>query len=86
MLDQLISYSEKEGADRGIDDQLYFHDEEDSKKGKTKQIMLSVKSVEFGKFQRYNFSEAMREDNKGNKKNRTQETEESKIKATEGEK
>jgi hypothetical protein len=45
-----------------------------------------VKSVEFGKFQRYNFSEAMREDNKGNKKNRTQETEESKIKATEGEK
>ncbi|OHB55380.1 MAG: DNA methylase, partial [Planctomycetes bacterium RBG_13_44_8b] len=33
---------EKKGADRGIDGRLYFHDETDSKKGKTKQIMLSV--------------------------------------------
>jgi DNA modification methylase len=35
---------EKKGADRGIDGRLYFHDEPDSKKGATKQIILSVKS------------------------------------------
>jgi hypothetical protein len=35
---------EKKGADRGIDGRLYFHDEADSKKGATKQIILSVKS------------------------------------------
>jgi hypothetical protein len=39
---------EKKGADRGIDGRLYFHDEPDSKKGKTKQIMLSVKSGHVG--------------------------------------
>ena len=33
---------EKKGADRGIDGRLYFHDE--SKNGKTKQIIFSVKS------------------------------------------
>ncbi len=33
----------KKGSDRGIDGRLYFHDEP-SKKGKTKQIILSVKS------------------------------------------
>lgn len=33
----------KKGADRGIDGRLYFHDEP-QKKGKTKQIILSVKS------------------------------------------
>ncbi len=35
---------QKKGADKGIDGRLYFHDEADAKKGKTKQIMLSVKS------------------------------------------
>jgi DNA modification methylase len=35
---------EKKGADKGIDGRLYFHDEADSKKGRTKQIILSVKS------------------------------------------
>ena len=35
---------EMKGADRGIDGRLYFHDEADSKKGRTKQIILSVKS------------------------------------------
>ena len=35
---------EKKGADKGIDGRLYFHDEADSKKGATKQIILSVKS------------------------------------------
>lgn len=35
---------EKKGADRGIDGRLYFHDEADFKKGRTKQIILSVKS------------------------------------------
>jgi len=39
---------EKKGADRGIDGRLYFHDETDSKKRKTKQIMLSVKSGNVG--------------------------------------
>jgi DNA modification methylase len=33
---------QKKGADRGIDGRLYFHD--DVKSGKTKQILLSVKS------------------------------------------
>lgn len=33
--------SKKRGADRGIDGRLYFHDDP---KGKTKQIMISVKS------------------------------------------
>lgn len=39
---------EKKGADRGIDGRLYFHDENDSKKVKTKQIILSVKSGKVG--------------------------------------
>lgn len=36
----------KKGADRGIDGRLYFHDE--GPKGKTKQIILSVKSGKTG--------------------------------------
>ncbi len=39
---------EKKGADRGIDGRLYFHDEAESKKRKTKQIILSVKSGNVG--------------------------------------
>lgn len=39
---------EKKGADRGIDGRLYFHDEAESKKSKTKQIILSVKSGKVG--------------------------------------
>jgi len=39
---------QKKGADRGIDGRLYFHDETDRKKRKTKQIMLSVKSGNVG--------------------------------------
>jgi DNA modification methylase len=39
---------EKKGADKGIDGRLYFHDEADSKKRKTKQIILSVKSGKVG--------------------------------------
>ncbi len=35
---------QKKGADKGIDGRLYFHDEADSKKAKTKQIVFSVKS------------------------------------------
>ncbi len=35
----------KKGADRGIDGRLYFHDEPDGK-GKTKQIIISVKGGE----------------------------------------
>ncbi len=35
---------QKKGADKGIDGRLYFHDEADSKKRATKQIILSVKS------------------------------------------
>lgn len=35
---------QKKGADKSIDGRLYFHDEADSKKGATKQIILSVKS------------------------------------------
>jgi len=38
----------KKGADRGIDGRLFFHDEADSKKAKTKQIVLSVKSGKVG--------------------------------------
>jgi len=34
---------QKKGADKGIDGRLYFHDEED-KRGKTKQVVLSVKA------------------------------------------
>ena len=36
------SVEKKKGADRGIDGRLYFHDE--GVKGKTKQIIISVKS------------------------------------------
>lgn len=39
---------QKKGADRGIDGQLYFHDEPDNKKKKTKQIILSVKAGHTG--------------------------------------
>jgi len=39
---------EKKGADRGIDGRLYFHDEAENKKRKTKQIILSVKSGKVG--------------------------------------
>jgi len=39
---------EKKGADKGIDGRLYFHDEADKKKRKTKQIILSVKSGKVG--------------------------------------
>jgi hypothetical protein len=39
---------EKKGADKGIDGRLYFHDEADNKKRKTKQIILSVKSGNVG--------------------------------------
>jgi site-specific DNA-methyltransferase (adenine-specific) len=35
-------YEQKKGADQGIDGRLYFHDESES--GKTKQIIISVKS------------------------------------------
>jgi len=35
---------QKKGADRGIDGRLYFHDEPDNSKSKTKQIVISVKS------------------------------------------
>jgi len=38
------SAGKQKGADRGIDGRLYFHDEADTKKAKTKQIILSVKS------------------------------------------
>lgn len=36
----------KKGADKGIDGRLYFHDEPDNSKAKTKQIIISVKSGE----------------------------------------
>lgn len=39
---------QKKGADRGIDGRLYFHDESDSKKTKTKQIIFSVKAGHTG--------------------------------------
>jgi len=35
---------QKKGADKGIDGRLYFHDEADSNRAKTKQIILSVKA------------------------------------------
>lgn len=35
---------QKKGADKGIDGRLYFHDEADGAKAKTKQIILSVKA------------------------------------------
>jgi site-specific DNA-methyltransferase (adenine-specific) len=35
---------QKKGADKGIDGRLYFHDESDSSKTKTKQIIFSVKA------------------------------------------
>jgi len=35
---------QKKGADKGIDGRLYFHDEADSKKAATKQVIFSVKS------------------------------------------
>jgi site-specific DNA-methyltransferase (adenine-specific) len=37
---------QKKGADKGIDGRLYFHDEPDNSKAKTKQIVISVKSGE----------------------------------------
>lgn len=39
---------QKKGADEGIDGRLYFHDEADNKKAKTKQIIISVKSGRVG--------------------------------------
>ena len=39
---------QKKGADRGIDGRLYFHDEPDNSKSKTKQIVISVKSGKVG--------------------------------------
>jgi len=35
---------QRKGADKGIDGRLYFHDEADTTKAKTKQIIISVKS------------------------------------------
>jgi DNA modification methylase len=35
---------QKKGADKGIDGRLYFHDEADSARAKTKQIVISVKA------------------------------------------
>ncbi len=35
---------QKKGADKGIDGRLYFHDETDTAKARTKQIVISVKS------------------------------------------
>ena len=40
------SADKKKGADKGIDGRLYFHDEPDSSKAKTKQIVISVKGGE----------------------------------------
>ena len=39
---------QKKGADKGIDGRLYFHDEAENKKTKTKQIILSVKAGQTG--------------------------------------
>ncbi len=39
---------QKKGADKGVDGRLYFHDEADKPKGKTKQIVISVKSGQVG--------------------------------------
>ncbi len=38
----------KKGADKGIDGRIYFHDEPDTSKAKTKQIIISVKSGQTG--------------------------------------
>jgi len=35
---------QRKGADKGIDGRIYFHDEADNKKTKTKQVVISVKS------------------------------------------
>lgn len=35
---------QKKGADKGIDGRIYFHDEKDNAKAKTKQIIISVKA------------------------------------------
>jgi site-specific DNA-methyltransferase (adenine-specific) len=35
---------QKKGADKGIDGRIFFHDEADNKKTKTKQVVISVKS------------------------------------------
>ncbi|MHC4171783.1 MAG: DNA methyltransferase [Planctomycetota bacterium] len=39
---------QKKGADKGIDGRLYFHDEADNARSKTKQIVISVKSGKVG--------------------------------------
>ncbi len=39
---------QKKGADKGIDGRLYFHDEAENKKTKTKQIIFSVKAGQTG--------------------------------------
>ena len=39
---------QKKGADKGIDGRLYFHDEAENKKAKTKQIIFSVKAGQIG--------------------------------------
>ena len=39
---------QKKGADKGIDGRLYFHDEPDNYKAKTKQILFSVKAGRTG--------------------------------------
>jgi len=39
---------QKRGADKGIDGRLYFHDEADNARSKTKQIVISVKSGKVG--------------------------------------
>ena len=39
---------QKKGVDRGIDGRLYFHDEPDNARSKTKQIVISVKSGKVG--------------------------------------
>ena len=39
---------QKKGADRGIDGRLYFHDEPDNARERTKQIVISVKSGKVG--------------------------------------
>jgi len=39
---------QKKGADKGIDGRLYFHDEVDNTRGKTKQVVISVKSGTVG--------------------------------------
>jgi len=39
---------QKKGTDKGIDGRLYFHDEAENKKAKTKQIIFSVKAGQTG--------------------------------------